>query len=537
MFCQANNGRFFASPFKWVIYIKNENFEYNLNATFAKVDILVDSDVTLAMFSDNNTATLQKIYKRRRALPIIFENFANWTQEEGIEEVENFERVTARRRRNLGGLILNTCIVITNKDTLNHLTDKRDKHIDSIEKVNYVLVEHLAKMINAKLNYTIRDTWGYKNNESKWSGMIGELTENRADIGGTPLFFTSDRIDIIEYIAMTTPTRSKFVFREPKLSYVTNVYTLPFDNYVWYSTMGLVVIAACVLFVAVKWEWILRSKEHVYEEQVNDELRASVLDVAFLSFGAVCQQGAATLPYSSPGRITTILLFVALFFLYTSYSANIVALLQSSSNSIQNLEDLLKSRLEVGVHDTVFNRFYFPNATEPIRRQIYLQKVAPPGKPNKFMTIEEGIAKMRAGLFAFHVETGAGYKLVGETFQEDEKCGLQEIQFLQVPDPFLAIQKNSSFTELLKIGLKTIYETGLQYREVALIYSKKPLCQSRGSSFISVGIVDCYPPAVVLAAGMIISFLLFLIEIIYGYRHIICKRIKRVQIKQERSRY
>lgn len=236
----------------------------------------------------------------------------------------------------------------------------RDKHIDSIEKVNYVLVEHLAKMINAKLNYTIRDTWGYKNNESKWSGMIGELTENRADIGGTPLFFTSDRIDIIEYIAMTTPTRSKFVFREPKLSYVTNVYTLPFDNYVWYSTMGLVVIAACVLFVAVKWEWILRSKEHVYEEQANDELRASVSDVAFLSFGAVCQQGAATLPYSSPGRITTILLFVALFFLYTSYSANIVALLQSSSNSIQNLEDLLKSRLEVGVHDTVFNRFYFP---------------------------------------------------------------------------------------------------------------------------------------------------------------------------------
>lgn len=122
---KANNGRFFASPFKWLIYLKNENFEYNLNATFAKVDILVDSDVNLAMFSDNNTAILQKIYKRRRALPIIFENFANWTQEEGIEEAENFERVTARRRRNLDGLILNTCIVITNKDTLNHLTDKR----------------------------------------------------------------------------------------------------------------------------------------------------------------------------------------------------------------------------------------------------------------------------------------------------------------------------------------------------------------------------------------------------------------------------
>lgn len=53
-------------------------------------------------------------------------------------------------------------------------------------------------------------------------------------------------------------------------------------------------------------------------------------------------------------------MFISLMFLYTAYSANIVALLQSSSNSIQTLEDLLKSRLDIGVDDTVFNHFYFP---------------------------------------------------------------------------------------------------------------------------------------------------------------------------------
>lgn len=59
---------------------------------------------------------------------------------------------------------------------------------------------------------------------------------------------------------------------------------------------------------------------------------------------------------------------------------------------------------------------------------------------------------MRKGLFAFHMETGAGYKIVGETFFEYEKCDLEEIQFLQVPDPWLAIRKNSSYKEMLKIG-------------------------------------------------------------------------------------
>lgn len=42
-----------------------------------------------------------------------------------------------------------------------------------------------------------------------------------------------------------------------------------------------------------------------------------------------------------------------------SYSATIVALLQSPSSKIKTLDDLLSSRLKFGVDDTVFNRYYF----------------------------------------------------------------------------------------------------------------------------------------------------------------------------------
>ncbi|XP_023022883.2 ionotropic receptor 75a [Leptinotarsa decemlineata] len=423
-----------------------------------------------------------------------------------------------RRRNNLERIILNTCIVITNNDSLNHLTDKRDKHIDSIAKVNYVLVEHLSDIVNIRLNYSIQSTWGYMNNKSEWSGMIGELTRNEADIGGTALFFIIDRVDIIDYIAMTTPTRSKFVFREPKLSYVTNVFTLPFDDYVWASTIALVIIIGMMLFIILKWESKKKNYQQKKENPTIPGLEDSVSGVALFSFGAFCQQGAPSIPLSIPGRITTIMLFISFMFLYTSYSANIVALLQSSSTSIQTLEDLLKSRLQVGVDDTVFNRFYFPNASEPIRRAIYLQKVAPPNKNDNFMPIEEGVRRMREGLFAFHMETGPGYKLVAEIFEESEKCGLKEIQYLQVVDPWLAIQKNSSYKKYLKIGLRKIQESGLQAREVGLIYTKKPICANRGSSFISVGLVDCYPAAVVLASGAIISILVLLIELVIHHR-------------------
>lgn len=92
---------------------------------------------------------------------------------------------------------------------------------------------------------------------------------------------------------------------------------------------------------------------------------------------------------------------------------------------------------------------------------------------------------MRIGLFAFHMETGAGYKIVsqcrfpqfphvslfttfsnsvrflsGETFQEHEKCGLQEIEFIQVPDPWMSVQKNTSYKEMFKIGLVVVNYAG-----------------------------------------------------------------------------
>lgn len=116
--------------------------------------------------------------------------------------------------------------------TFSDLSPTRDKHIDTITKVNYILTNCLVQYyLNARVNYSIVSTWGYFNTTTKrWDGMIGELSQNVADLGASPLFFTTDRIAVIEYVAMTSATRSKFIFRSPKLSYTENVFLLPFDD-------------------------------------------------------------------------------------------------------------------------------------------------------------------------------------------------------------------------------------------------------------------------------------------------------------------
>lgn len=248
---------------------------------------------------------------------------------------------------------MTSSLVITNNDTLNHLNDYKDKHIDSIAKVNWFQIHYLLEKLNATMNFSIMSTWGYYNKTSKqWSGMIGQLDRHEADIGGTALFLTPDRVAIIEYLSMATPTRAKFVFRAPPLSYVANIYTLPFNTKVWMSLGGFLVLITIVVYLTYSFEEYIRRNDNKWN-------MAKLTDIILLTVGAICQMGSHKEPKSKSGRVATMFLFITLLFLYTSYTANIVALLQSTTNSIRTLEDLLKSQLEFGVDDTPYNHYYF----------------------------------------------------------------------------------------------------------------------------------------------------------------------------------
>lgn len=142
---------------------------------------------------------------------------------------------------------------------------------------------------------------------------------------------------------------------------------------------------------------------------------------------------------------------LALLFIYTSFTANIVALLQSTTKSIRTLTDLLNSNIELGVADTPYARYLFPNEDEPVRRKIYEQKIAPPNEPPHFMNVSHGVDRVRKGLFGFHSEKGPLYREIKNTFYEHEKCGLVEITHLRVIDPWYGIPKHSPYKEIFKV--------------------------------------------------------------------------------------
>lgn len=110
--------------------------------------------------------------------------------------------------------------------------------------------------LNATAEYSIVSSWGYKDDKTnEWSGMVGQLVRNEVELGASPLFMTMERIPIIQYIASPTETGSRFIFRSPKLSYTDNVFLLPFDDFVWYCLIVLVIVTAVFLIISVFIEW------------------------------------------------------------------------------------------------------------------------------------------------------------------------------------------------------------------------------------------------------------------------------------------
>lgn len=54
-------------------------------------------------------------------------------------------------------------------------------------------------------------------------------------------------------------------------------------------------------------------------------------------------------------------------------------------------------------------------------------------------------------MFAFHMEKRIAYNEIEATFKEDEKCGLKEIDYMNLPYPWTPIPKRSPYKELFKI--------------------------------------------------------------------------------------
>lgn len=192
----------------------------------------------------------------------------------------------------------------------------------------------------------------------------------------------------------------------------------------------------------------------------------NIWDMISFVWGAVCQQGTHLLIPTTSGRFIVITIFLATLAIFTSYSASIVALLQSPSHMIKTIDDLLESPLKLSLQEAGYNRYNYLAENIPILNKVYEKKIRPQGDKGWIYDPFVGVEKIRTELFAFQVESAAAYKAVARTYTESEKCSLSEIHILRLAVTTVTVERNSPYKELVKRRLVIKYK----FRNLNRIY-------------------------------------------------------------------
>lgn len=207
------------------------------------------------------------------------------------------------------------------------------------------MYSELMQLINGSMSLVFANKYGsYDPNTGKWSDLFGMLQSHSADFALSSFFLVDSRIAMLQYLLSTHMLDAYFVFRRPSFAVADNVFLAPFDRWVWVCTGIILLILVAVVAAVMSFA---TSKHRVPN--------SSLAEAFVLVVGAACQQGTTVKPQSPAGRLVIVCAFVSLMFLFTSYSACIVVLLQSPSNQIQTLQQLYDSRLTMALHNNTWN--------------------------------------------------------------------------------------------------------------------------------------------------------------------------------------
>lgn len=108
------------------------------------------------------------------------------------------------------------------------------------------------------------------------------------------MFMTIERIPLIEYLAVILPTKAVFIFRQPPLSYVSNIYYLPFHSSVWFAIILLIVLSTFLVHLTYRY-----SMQDAYR-------RLTISDFFLYAINTICQMGSAIRPHKLSGKIASV---------------------------------------------------------------------------------------------------------------------------------------------------------------------------------------------------------------------------------------
>ncbi|XP_028045673.2 glutamate receptor ionotropic, kainate 4 [Monomorium pharaonis] len=416
-------------------------------------------------------------------------DLATWSPDRGLI-LKTRESLYARRDDMFGDVIR---VVTVNNSPLISQED------DMVSGFLGVLLLELSKV----MNFTVKlldpvEGYGWLNEQKTgWTGAIGKLVANEADLGVSAFTMTTHRLKVVDFTMPLLRSQYRLYFKQSDLTHVQwSVYLRVFSPGIWISLTMITIVAAIVLT-------IIKTKGFSIILMLENYIKV---------WGIYCQQSLPAFPRESPMRLAFISMYISSIVILSMYSASLISYLALSkpklpfstlegfvnhgSYQLIVMQDSAEYDLPSNVHDSVFIKMYKLRADK---------KYLP-------FTLSEGFREIcEHANYAFY--TSEMYK---ESINFDIRCRVTFINTGRIDNTAMALTKGNPYTEFINYHLRRFQLNGIMGK-----LKKKFLIKNVPSkiTYHYVELNNITPILTMVAGSMVLALLILIIEkVFYSFK-------------------
>ncbi|XP_011328980.1 ionotropic receptor 75a [Ooceraea biroi] len=503
IFAETSRYRMYDYSYRWLVLGSKLNSSTTLLNDSA---YSMTTDLTLAI-TNGSGYDLYDVYNhcKYRGGTLNVTRLGSWRRETGL--VITLTQPLVQRRANMHGITLKISGVIQyrpkNMRLEDYMHDINTRSLDSMHKFVYAMVSHTSDLFNFSVHASEIVYW----DRHSVHGLIFEILQsNYIDFASNPRIMVSERLEYANLIGAAWPIRPCFMLlstTSTKIKFA--IFLKPFAFSTWYLGAVFMVLFMFVMRIIMKRE----------EASKQEEYSSAMV----LTIGIIAQQGATFFPNHIPGRIALLQILVFTWLMFNYYSGSIVS--ARLSEPLDKMEDdvttLADSKIKIAAEAVPYlNYFLYKLNSE----SNYFRKKRWDSLPEskRYMPIEEGMKEVSEGTLAYHTDPNTAYPYVERMFDPNKICELTEIHLFKQSVMGMYASRNGQFTELAKIGLSKMFNTGLRDRQIKYWSSRKPQCQLDTLSTRSISVYETAPALILLAFGILVGCGICVVENIIYYR-------------------
>uniref|UniRef100_A0A1B6CLB4 Glutamate receptor n=2 Tax=Clastoptera arizonana TaxID=38151 RepID=A0A1B6CLB4_9HEMI len=324
---------------------------------------------------------------------------------------------------------------------------------------------HELSLING-FNYTFKvqedKSSGNPNPKTgKWSGMLGEVLDDRAQLAIADITITREREKDVDFTSPFMNLGISILYKKPQKTPPSLFSFLsPFSPEVWWYVIAAYIGVSLLLFVMARispLEWT--NPYPCIEEPESLENQFSLNNSFWFSLGSILQQGSEIAPIATSTRLAASVWWFFTLIMVSSYTANLAAFLTVEGKSVafKSIEDLANQNppvIKFGAKKGGSTANFFRDSNSSTYQKIwqYMHE-----NMDEVMTSsnEDGVNRVLNDKYAFFMES------TSIEYEVERKCDLTQVGSLLDNKGYgIAMNKNAPYRHALSASILRLQEKG-----------------------------------------------------------------------------